>query len=168
MRVLSYFNLGKLAYHIEKGDIDPSKPITMKHLLEGGVVSKIKHGVKLLAKGAHQFKNLGLKIDLEVSDATMSAIKYVKDLGGTLKCKYRTPLLIRYHTKPHKFDDYKELKTPMPPPKQVKKLEKIREKGIDVDYPRAPWFTDNMEQLKKEAEEREKRMNESQYAELLP
>lgn len=52
---------------------------------------------------------------------------------------------MRYHTKPHKFDDYKELKTPMPPPKIIKKLEKLKEKGLNVEYPRAPWLHDNLE-----------------------
>jgi hypothetical protein len=33
----------------------------------------------------------------------------------------------------------------MPPPKEVKKLEKLRLKGLNVEYPRTPWFTDNKE-----------------------
>ena len=49
-------NLGKLAYHIEKGNIDTSKQIDMKALLEAGVVSKISHGVKLLGKGVEKFQ----------------------------------------------------------------------------------------------------------------
>jgi large subunit ribosomal protein L15 len=44
-------NLGKLAYHIEKGNLDTSKTIEMKDLLEAGVVSKVKDGVKILGKG---------------------------------------------------------------------------------------------------------------------
>ena len=48
-------NLGKLAYHIEKGNLDTSKPIDMKKLLEAGVVSKIGHGVKILGKGVEKF-----------------------------------------------------------------------------------------------------------------
>jgi hypothetical protein len=69
----------------------------------------------------------------------------VKETGGEIKVQYRTPLLMRYHIKPHKFPDYKELKVPMPPPKRVKKLEKLKEKGLSVEYPRAPWYTDNKE-----------------------
>ena len=68
---------------------------------------------------------------------------------------------MRYHVKPHKFDDYKELKTPMPPPKKVKKLEKLREKGLEVDYPRAPWYTDNKEEILAEAAEKERRMRDA-------
>lgn len=126
----------------------------MKDLLDAGVCSKIKYGVKLLSKGASKFKELGIPINIEVSDASSSAIQIVKDLGGKLTVKYRTPLLVRYHTKPHKFDDYKELKTPMPPPKTVKKLEKLKEKGLEVEYPRVPWLHDHLDQIKQEEEER--------------
>ena len=52
---LAPLNLGKLAYHLEKGQIDGSKPITMKDMLECGVLTKIKNGVKLLAKGSSKF-----------------------------------------------------------------------------------------------------------------
>ena len=43
--------MGKLAYHIEKGNLDTTKVIEMKDLLEAGVVSKVKDGVKILGKG---------------------------------------------------------------------------------------------------------------------
>ena len=52
---LEQLNLGKLAYHIEKGHLDTSKPITFKTLIEAGVLSKIKNGVKLLGKGMEKF-----------------------------------------------------------------------------------------------------------------
>ena len=55
----------------------------------------------------------------------------------------------------------------MPKPKQLKKLEKVRSKGIDVAYPHTPWFTDNVEAMKKENEERQKRMDEAENAHLL-
>jgi len=64
--------------------------------------------------------------------------------------------------KPHKFPEWKgKLKDPMPSPKKVKKLEKIRAKGIDVSYPAAPWFTNNEEALEQEAAERQRRMDEA-------
>ena len=68
--MLEKVNLCKLAYHIEKGDIDTTKVVTMKDLLEGGVISKCKYGVKLMSKGAHKFKALGIPLNIEVSDAT--------------------------------------------------------------------------------------------------
>jgi hypothetical protein len=54
---------------------------------------------------------------------------------------------MRNHLKPHKFDDWKELKTPMPPNKQIKKMERLKSKGLEVSYPSAPWFTDNLEEI---------------------
>lgn len=56
----------------------------------------------------------------------------------------------------------------MPPPKKVKKLEKLRAKGIEVSYPSAPWFTDNVEHLDKEKQERSRRIKEAQHSDLLP
>lgn len=140
----------------------------MKDLLEAGACSKIQYGVKILSKGAEKLKEIGKPIHLEVSDASTSSIEAIKNIGGSLKVKYRTPLLMRYHLKPHKFKDYKELKTPMPPPKRVKKLELLREKGLEVEYPRAPWYTDNKEALLAEAAEKERRIREGQHADLLP
>ena len=49
----------------------------------------------------------------------------------------------------------------MPSPKKVKKLEKIREKGMDVEYPNAPWFTENREAIEKENLARIKRIAEA-------
>lgn len=82
---------------------------------------------------------------------------------------YRTPLIMRQYLKPHKFPEWKEdLKIPMPAPKVVKKLEKLREKGIDVTYPNAPWFSQNAEQIKIDQAERERRIAEAQNAQFLP
>ncbi len=105
---------------------------------------------------------------MEVSDATTEAIKVIKELGGSIKVQYRTPLLMRYLLKPHKFSDHKTLKTPMPPQKTVLKLEKLREKGLDVAYPRAPWYNDNKDAILAELEERDKRIANAQHANLLP
>lgn len=45
----------------------------------------------------------------------------------------------------------------MPPPQKVLKLEAMKLKGVDVEYPKAPWFDDYMLNLKKEILEAEKR-----------
>jgi hypothetical protein len=83
--------------------------------------------------------------------------------------QYRTPLLMRQYMKPHKFPEYApELKPPMPSPKRVKKLEKLRAKGIEVEYPDAPWFTYNKEALEQEEIERTRRIAEAENADLLP
>lgn len=51
---LEQLNLGKLAYYISKGDLDATKTITMKDLLQCGCFSSIKFGVKVLSKGAEK------------------------------------------------------------------------------------------------------------------
>jgi large subunit ribosomal protein L15 len=140
----------------------------MKDLLDCGALSQIKYGVKLLSKGAEKIKELNVPLNLELSDASTSAIETIRQTGGSIRVVYRTPLLMRYHLKPHKFSSHKELKTPMPPQKRVIKLEKLKEKGLTVDYPRAPWYTDNKESILAEEAERVKRMKEGQFAELLP
>jgi len=130
----------------------------MKDLQDSGCLTKINYGVKLLSRGSDKLQQLGIPIRIEVSDASASALKVIKDKGGSVTMKYRTPLLMRYHLKPHKFGDHKTLKTPMPSPKALEKLEKIREKGINVEYPRAPWFTDNKDAILAEAAETENRI----------
>ena len=115
--IFEQLNLGKLSYHIEKGNLDITKPIDMKALMEAGVVSKISHGVKILGKGVEKFQQLNTAVDLQISDASKVAVEAIKAAGGSLTVEYRTPLILRNHLKPHKFDEHKELKTPMPPNK---------------------------------------------------
>lgn len=56
----------------------------------------------------------------------------------------------------------------MPPQKRVIKLERLQSKGLEVEYPRAPWYTDNKEAILAEEAERIRRMKEAQYADILP
>lgn len=62
--------MGQLAYFIEKGKIDNSGTIQIKDLVNSGVVSSVKDGIKILGKGVEKFKALDVKLDLEVSDAS--------------------------------------------------------------------------------------------------
>mmetsp|Transcript_30637 Transcript_30637/g.37870 ORF Transcript_30637/g.37870 Transcript_30637/m.37870 type:complete len:101 (+) Transcript_30637:345-647(+) len=75
---LEKLNLGSLAYHIEKGHLNPDEPITMRGLVEAGVLSKITKGVKLLGKGSDKFSALKTPINLEITDASTEAINAVK------------------------------------------------------------------------------------------
>lgn len=94
-KLLTPLSLSQVAYHIEKGTIDPTKKIDMKDMLELGVISKVNDGVKILGKGAERFKSLGVKLDMEIADATGSAIDAVKSTGGSLNVEYRTDLIMR-------------------------------------------------------------------------
>lgn len=75
---LTQLNLGQIAYHIEKGRLDTSKPIQIKDLVDNGVVSKVQDGIKILGKGSEHFKSLNVKLDIEVSDASTTAIETIK------------------------------------------------------------------------------------------
>ena len=56
----------------------------------------------------------------------------------------------------------------MPSPKVLKRLESIKEKGLDVEYPDAPWFSYNKEQIEREKKEVERRIAEAPNAQYLP
>lgn len=82
---LEQLNLGKLAYHIEKGHLNTESPITMKTLVDAGVLGKITNGIKLLGKGSEKFNALKTPVSLEVTDASSTAIEAIKSQGGNLK-----------------------------------------------------------------------------------
>lgn len=124
---------------ISKKRIDPTKPITMKELFESGAVSRIRKGLIIVEAGSEDFKKLGIQIKLEVSDATEEAIKIIKETGSTLVAVYHTETTLKRLLTPYKFK-VPEAKIPMPPARTVLKLEQLKEKGIDVIYPKAPWY----------------------------
>lgn len=70
-------NLGRLQQAIEAGRLDAAKPITEAMLLESGVVTKSKDGVRLLGKG-----EIKAKVSLTVAGASASAIAAVEKAGG--------------------------------------------------------------------------------------
>lgn len=43
-------NLEKIDYYIRRGVLDPKKTITIKALVDAGIVKKVKFGVKILAR----------------------------------------------------------------------------------------------------------------------
>lgn len=148
---LTKINLCDIAYAVEKKRIDPTQTITINDLYNAGVMKKCEFGVKLLARGAGKIKGLGLVLDLEVSDASEAAVEAVKELGGSVKAVYNTKQTLRRNLMPHKYHK-KEVRTPMPPPKKVLKLEALKDKGLIVDYPTAPWFEEYKAQKIAEAE----------------
>ena len=131
----------------------------MKVLFESGIIPKIKNGVKILGRGGNFIQSFGVPIYIEASDASKAAIESVQATGGKINVKYRTSLTMKFYLKRHKFAEYKNLKDPMPSPKKVRKLESLKRKGLEVEYPRAPWFTDNVEAIAKQKEEKQKRID---------
>jgi large subunit ribosomal protein L15 len=122
----SYINIDKILYLITKKRIDPSKPITIKEIFNAGGVSKVKEGIKLLSRGSEQLEKLP-PLNIEVSSASQRAIDEIKKYGGTVTCIYKTPLTLRYLTKPHKF--ISEIMDSVPPFKKVTRLSHLEDKG---------------------------------------
>lgn len=56
----------------------------------------------------------------------------------------------------------------MPHNKALKKMEKLKEKGLEVSYPSVPYFTDNYDKIMNDRAEKKRRMDEAQNAEFLP
>jgi large subunit ribosomal protein L15 len=84
---LEHFDFYRLYYYIAKNRLDPTQTITMKMLFECGMFGRIKHGVKLLGRGSHLIDR---PLNFELTDATESAIKAVKEKGGSVTCIYKT------------------------------------------------------------------------------
>jgi len=98
---MSPLNLFQLQLWIDQKRIDPTKPITMKEMLDSRIVHGIKDGVKLLGKGAADFRTPNLTV--VVSRASQSAIQAIEALGGTVLCKFYNRLSLRALLKPHRF-----------------------------------------------------------------
>ncbi|DBA02050.1 TPA: hypothetical protein N0F65_000297 [Lagenidium giganteum] len=106
-------NLDRLQLFIDMGRIDASKKITMKELVDSGLVttSRVKHGIKLLGRNAEA---LSTPIDIEVSQASESAIKAVEAAGGNITAVYHNRLALRALLKPHKFEVIPQFARPAP------------------------------------------------------
>ena len=112
-RPMEPVNLSKLQDWIAQGRIDPRETITMKHLFDSGLVTRIRHGVKLLGTGADEFK---VPVDIEVTQASKSAIAAIEQCGGSIKTVYHNRLGLRVLLKPEKFDGVLPRRA-RPPPK---------------------------------------------------
>jgi len=72
-------NIGRLQEAIDAKKIDAKKPITIDVLKAAGVVTRVKDGVRLLAKG-----EIKAKVNIEVSGASAAAIAAVEKAGGSV------------------------------------------------------------------------------------
>ncbi len=73
-------NLSRVQAAIESKRLDSSKVITQEVLVEAGVLSKVRDGIKLLGMG--EIKG---KLAFEVYGASKSAIAAVEKAGGSVK-----------------------------------------------------------------------------------
>jgi large subunit ribosomal protein L15 len=85
-------NLDTIQLWINKGRLDPSKPITIKELTRSKCVNGVKDGVKLLARGKTELTS---SINIVVSRASEEAIEAVEKLGGTVTSRYYTEFAVQ-------------------------------------------------------------------------
>jgi large subunit ribosomal protein L15 len=106
-------NVDKLQLFVDMGRLDASKKITIKELVDCGMVksSRVKHGIKLLGQGA---QHLTAPLEIEVSQASESAIKAVEAAGGSITSVYHNRLALRALLKPHKFETIPQFARPNP------------------------------------------------------
>ena len=94
-------NLEKLSQWIRKGKVPTDEIITMKTLRDSGVVGKkVKHGVKVLGRGAASFKH---RVHLQVSKCSIEAEKAIERSGGTVRMVYYDKTGLRALLKPHAY-----------------------------------------------------------------
>ena len=73
-------NLGRLQTAIDAGKLNASKPIDIDALLDAGVISKPRDGIRILAKGELKAK----KVEIHAAGASKAAITAVEAVGGNI------------------------------------------------------------------------------------
>ncbi|MDD3029691.1 MAG: 50S ribosomal protein L15 [Alphaproteobacteria bacterium] len=72
-------SLGRLQAAVDAGRLDAKKAITSEILMETGVASKARDGVRVLGNGT-----LKAKLDLTVAGASASAVAAIEKAGGKI------------------------------------------------------------------------------------
>lgn len=89
---MSTLNLERVQAWIDQGRLDPTKPITVKELVESRCLHGVKDGVKLLARGKEDFKS---QVNILVSRASATAIEAIEAAGGKITTRYYTKTSIK-------------------------------------------------------------------------
>ena len=72
-------NLDRLQKAIDEGRLDVKQPITSEILMESGVASRARHGVRVLGQG-----EIKAKLQLTIAGASKSAIAAIEKVGGSV------------------------------------------------------------------------------------
>ena len=72
-------NLGRIQSAVDAGKLDSKKPLDAAMLVEAGVISKARDGVRILGKG-----DLKAKVEIHAAGASKSAIEAVEKAGGKI------------------------------------------------------------------------------------
>ena len=73
-------NLGRLQVAVDAGKLDASKPVDAAALVGAGVISKVRDGVRILAKGKFTTK----KVEIHAVGASRAAVEAVEKVGGKI------------------------------------------------------------------------------------
>lgn len=76
---LNEVNLSRLQQAVDAKKLDAGKPVTQEALIEAGVLSRKKDGVKVLGRG-----ELKTKLDLEVYAVSKAVVDVIEKLGGKI------------------------------------------------------------------------------------
>ncbi|GAB4145254.1 MAG: 50S ribosomal protein L15 [Sphingomonadales bacterium] len=72
-------NLGRLQQAVDAGRIDAGKPVDVEALIAAGLVTRVRDGVRLLAKG-----EIKAKLNITVAGASKAAVAAVEKAGGKI------------------------------------------------------------------------------------
>lgn len=129
-RPLASLNLQTVQSWFDRGLFKEGDTITMRTLIERQLLTSIKHGVKLLAKGKDTFT---APLNLEVSAVSEAARRALEGAGGSVKTVYFNTLGIRTFTR----KDAKDISIGFAaaPPKKAKRYDVPR---YELPLPVAP------------------------------
>ncbi len=96
-REFAAINVGRIQAAIDRGVLKNDGTITGAKLLEAGLVSEARDGVRLLAKGA-----VKAKLSLEVAGASRAAIDAVEKAGGSVKTTFKKQVRLNRKGEPGK------------------------------------------------------------------
>ncbi|XP_073257454.1 large ribosomal subunit protein uL15-like [Porites lutea] len=130
-KFFSPLNLNRLQFFIDSGRLNPKEPITMYHLWRSGAVGgRIKDGVKLLGTGKTWFQ---ANVDIEVSQASKTAIEAIEKQGGKITCAHYNRLGLRVLLKPEKFEGRPIPRRARPPNKLMEYYTNPKNRGYLAD-----------------------------------
>ena len=81
-KTLAWVNLDRIVKAVEAGKLDAKAVIDEAALVKGGVVRRVRDGIRVLARGA-----VTTKLTISVTGASAAAVKAVEAAGGTLTVK---------------------------------------------------------------------------------
>lgn len=162
-RRLDYVNIEKLVYFMKRKWLSstPEKYITIKDMVDTGLLRRAKWGVKLLSKGADRLQDIKTPIFIEVTDCSKTAADIIRSNGGQVRIKYFTKLKLREHLRPEQFP--LPLADPLPPQKKVLQIEKYRDYGCEVQYNVPRWAKEELEKGREYFQPRQ----ETSFAEVV-